>query len=24
VRWVDNGHESIVFPGPGTEVVPGP
>ena len=21
VRWADNGHESIVFPGPGTQVV---
>ncbi len=21
VRWSDNGHESIVFPGAGTEVV---
>jgi hypothetical protein len=22
VRWLDNGHESLVFPGPGTQVVP--
>ena len=22
VRWTDDGHESLVFPGPGTEVVP--
>jgi hypothetical protein len=21
VRWTDNGHESLVFPGPGTVVV---
>lgn len=21
VRWADDGHESLVFPGPGTEVV---
>jgi len=22
VRWSDDGHESLVFPGPGTTVVP--
>ncbi len=22
VRWFDDGHESLVFPGPGTTVVP--
>ena len=22
VRWSDNGHESLVFPGPGTTVAP--
>jgi len=22
VRWLDDGHESLVFPGPGTTVVP--
>lgn len=22
VKWSDNGHESLVFPGPGVEVVP--
>lgn len=23
VRWADDGHESLVFPGPGTTVEPG-